>query len=164
MEDGGCPGFYDPVTKLAPRISISTFEKMTPGNLKRMTASQKEMVGCDTCIDGRAMHSALNNCRRDRLRSLNTFASDCRLEGDIETAIRVEEVRDEMAAAAFKCLGVGQELKDSTELNLETMRDAMAEMTCKPIGPTDLFHCSCALKRCRQGCRRLKKTPGENVF
>ena len=52
VELGGCPGFCDNNNPKIPLISISTFEKMMPGNLKEMTDSQKEMCGCDICIDG----------------------------------------------------------------------------------------------------------------
>ncbi len=57
-----------------------------PGNLKKMTQSQKKICGCDICIDGGAMHTVLSGWRRERVRFYDQFVADLRDQDDEENA------------------------------------------------------------------------------
>ncbi len=68
IKDGGFPGFYEPNSSSDKIwISRSTMEKILPMNLRRMTDSQKQMCGCEICIDGRAMFQSLLAWRNRQL-------------------------------------------------------------------------------------------------
>ena len=48
---GGFSGFRNPKNLDEVNVSLSSFERMFPPNLKRMTEAIKEMCGCEICID-----------------------------------------------------------------------------------------------------------------
>ena len=60
---GGFAGFREAKDPDKVYISMSTFERMFPPNLKRMTTAQKEMCGCEICIDFKNPFNALTAFR-----------------------------------------------------------------------------------------------------
>jgi hypothetical protein len=120
-----------------------------PKNLRRMTASQKQMCGCEICIDGRAFHCALMEFRGKRLRDYDQIAAVLTFEGDIAAAVAVQLVRSEY----FKKHFTGSETAVKPTHKIEHMRDHVAGMTCQPCGIIDtashgLCHMNCTLGRC----------------
>ncbi len=93
-----------------------------PGNLKKMTESQKEMCGCDICIDGRAMHSALCGWRSERVLFYDRFADELRAQKYEDHAVQIESFRDEMIQEVFVPLGIDDMNAKPHELKLPRMR------------------------------------------
>ena len=52
-------------------IHQNSMIKMLPDNLRRMTKTQKQMCGCEHCIDGRALFQALMEWRNGCLKNFD---------------------------------------------------------------------------------------------
>ena len=75
VDAGGFAGFRDVDGNVF--ISRSSFRKLMPHNVKRMTSAQKSMCGCDVCIDARLMHQALKEWRVVQAKYLDKQLADC---------------------------------------------------------------------------------------
>jgi hypothetical protein len=95
VKEGGFDGFRDErgVMKLHP----NSFRKCMPTYLKQMTDSQKEMLGCEICIDAEVMHGAVMEWRTRRLSHFTETLA--KLESEIETLEHAQFVPEVTLAA-----------------------------------------------------------------
>ncbi len=147
--NGGCPGFRNPNNEDEIFISLSTMEKMMPPQLKRMTQSQKQMCGCEICIDGKAMWQALMEFRNRWAKEYDLTIAALLSEGDNESAAALQKSRDEYMSAVFVTEG---------EQKIQTIDEYVGIISCPSIGETGLQHYNCCIGRCtnKHGC---KSTP-----
>ena len=116
-----------------------------------MTDAQKEMCGCDICLDARGMHNSLKSYRTQRLREYDSVIQELEQGNDpelVEALNALKEIRDGQVDALFK-------EPDRKEFKHDRMTQACAEMTCLPVGTTNVPPLKCALQRCPRGCRKL---------
>ena len=127
VDKGGCPGFYDENNTKVPLISLHSFEAMIPGNLSRMTNSQKDMVGCDICIDGKALHSALNNFCRERVKVYNRVIEDLKEEGKAENTPVIKQLKDKRDFMVEQLFKPALEEASPRDFKHEKIKDTTAE-------------------------------------
>ena len=90
---GGFSGFRNPKCFDEINISLSSFEKMFPPNLKRMTDAVKEMCGCEICIDFRNRFNALTAFRNQWVKVYNESYQALWRDGDTANANLVMEAK-----------------------------------------------------------------------
>jgi hypothetical protein len=95
--DGGFAGFRDPKDADKIWVSLISMERILPSNVCRMTSAQKSMCGCEVCLDGRAMFTALIEFRRKALREFDLLIAELRDGGepDAATLVKIEKARDD---------------------------------------------------------------------
>ena len=147
---GGFAGMRDENGKIF--ISRSSFEKLLPCNLRRMTESQKLMCGCEKCIDRKNMHASLKAFRKSKLKCYKLTLEKL-VDGSEEHTL-VKESKERFAKAVFP------NGEDKPQV-WERMEDAMRVMTCKPIGDTPFCPYKCCLGRCGECPNVLPVFSGE---
>ena len=88
--------------------------KMLPENLRRMTKTQKQMCGCEHCIDGRSMFQSLMEWRNGCLKEFDDTIKLLLEAGDSVNAAKVQAKRDEYFSDAFEEPTEGKNLQEAT--------------------------------------------------
>ena len=138
---GGFPGFRHPDDESKVWIQMTSFEKLLPPNLSRMTNSQKQMMGCKVHLD---MHAFISTMIHLRNRSLKTLGKLVDALKDSDAEDEVKKVRDKYDQMLFLPAVDGK----PREQKISTIDSYLEATTCQRVGDTEFTHYKCALNHC----------------
>jgi hypothetical protein len=179
---GGFDGFRDEKGEM--KLHPNSFRKCMPKFLKKMTESQKEMLGCEICIDAEVMHNALMEWRTRRLCHFTETLAKLEAEidtleqaqfvpevtltaGEEEDLARLQDTYLEVFYGRQKYLETVFQDDEGLLQKQRTIKDVLDGMTCQPVGGSglgnDFHHYNSCLGRCKNnGCGNFEPPPGEN--
>jgi hypothetical protein len=139
--EGGFAGAYNDEGKLL--ISDTTLRSILPKNISRITESQKQMCGCEICLNAYSLMLAFNSWRT---RKKNFWANQVNTAATARLANSFQVALNRFKEGAFP---------DGRVL-WPKATDAMYSMTCPRVVNHDLVKLQCALLRCKN-CPPLNK-------
>jgi hypothetical protein len=169
-EHGGFAGFCDLQDPRKVCIRRSAFEKLMPDNISRLSQSRKQGCMCTACQNALIIHTDLkaNQGTRNRAleRKLNALVSAPRTGISHKAKDKLQRLTKNKTQGTLNGF-----LQDAWKKNAkgeyvqkyQTMDDAMAAMTCQPVGATGLCPYKCCLQRCTD-CPPLRKICGEEAM
>ena len=151
VDQGGCYIARDEDGEVV--IHRTTFEKLLPANLRRMTETHKQICGCKEHKNMQYKHEALLRNRDRRVERFDHLINFVYKKGPGHEAAKT-------AKAAF----VNAAYTEDGKHVWPTPNEAYLSMTCKPVGDEDwMVPYKCTLGHC-EACPKLVTAPGETVM
>jgi hypothetical protein len=135
VDQGGFAGAYNKEGKLI--ISDTALCNILPKNVSRMSDSQKQMCGCEMCLNGNSMMLALNSWRGRKKSALERRLAI--MDPNTREYRKLEREVNHFLLDAFPVPNNPMCAKAN---------DAMYSMTCDRAEGCDLVYMNCALGRC----------------
>ena len=111
-------------------ISMSTFERMFPPNLKRMTSAQKEMCGCEICIDFKNRFNALTAFWNKWVKVYDDAFHSLWKAGDTAQANLVQEAKRDFLEGVFLPLVEREDGEQKYQHKMKDYQEYVDSMTC----------------------------------
>ena len=152
VAEGGCRIALDEEGEVV--IGRSTFEKLLPVNLRKMTDTHKEICGCKEHKNMQYKHEALLKNRDGRKKTFDELLEFKYKEGK-EGHEQLKAAKEDFVKAAYT--------DEGTHI-WPTATEAYLSMTCKPVGDKDwMVPYKCTLGLCDK-CPPLPKIPTEDTL